>query len=212
MSTTTSPLEIGVHDMADNSHTRPRSVQEALAAMQASRTVLRAELIPVSEQTRHAGNGKASAWERSWRRWRRIGSRWPMVAAAGEAAQHWWRSHPWHDTGSLVSEGFQQHAVPMVRRHPWAALGLAAGLGAVLVAARPWHWPLVGHQLQATPRRLGRWALQQLASAPMQAALASLLWMAVQRTDAGTPNAASAEPAPADPAAGQQAQPPLQAV
>ena len=159
----------------------PRTVEALVAALQASRGVLRAELVPVVPRARPAGPGGPSAWQQSWRRWRRVGARWPVAAAVREAAQNWWRSHPWHDTGALLSEGLQQHALPVVRRHPWATLGAAAGVGALVVATRPWRWPLVGDQLLATPRRLGRWLTMQLTSAPVQAALVSMMWMAVKR-------------------------------
>lgn len=187
----------------------PKTVQEALAALQASRAVLRRELVPATRFAPEASEGTFSSWQRSWRRWRRLGSRWPIAAAARDVVRGWWRKQPWHATGALAAEGLYQHAVPVVRRHPIVAIGVAAGLGALLVSVRPWRWPLVGDQLQATPRRLRSWAVNQLMSAPIQAALASLLWMAVQRQQ---PEAPSTAAGPVAPDAAPQAQPPLQTI
>lgn len=188
----------------------PKTVQEALAALQASRAVLRRELVPAPRFGPETSEGMFSGWQRSWRRWRRLGSRWPIAAAARDVVRGWWRKQPWHASSALAAEGLHQHAVPVVRRHPVAAIGVAVGLGALLVSVRPWRWPLVGDQLQATPLRLRRWAVSQLLSAPIQAALASMLWMAVQQGQhAESPSTASG---PGAPDAGPQAQPPLQTI
>ena len=166
----------------------PRNVEEALAALQASRAVLRHELLPAPLFGPEANRGPSLGWARSWRRWRRLGARWPVAAAARDALRGWWHKQPWRASGELVAEGFYQHAVPVLRRHPLASLGVAAGAGALLVSLRPWRWPLVGAQLHATPRRLRSWAVQQLMSAPVQAALTTMLWMVVQRQNAEPPD------------------------
>jgi hypothetical protein len=63
----------------------------------------------------------------------------------------------------------------MIRRHPVAVVALAAGLGAAIVAGRPWRWPVVAARMRPMPGHVGRWALRQLTSPSVQAALLSLL-------------------------------------
>jgi ElaB/YqjD/DUF883 family membrane-anchored ribosome-binding protein len=57
---------------------------------------------------------------------------WAGVAQS--TAKTWWMEHPAHTAASLA----QSAAESYTRRKPFAALAIAAGVGAGLVIARPW--------------------------------------------------------------------------
>lgn len=90
------------------------------------------------------------------------------------AVQNWWQHHPWRSTGELVARELNTKLTPIVRRHPMAAVGLAGGLGLLLVKTRPWRRPPVTRQAKPLPGRVLRWMFRQLSQAPAQALLSSL--------------------------------------
>src|SRR6185369_783103 len=109
-------------------------------------------------------------------RWlrRRLGQS-TIGALLVDAAQAWWRDHPWRDIGMLVAGELHANLTPVIRRHPRRALALAAGAGFVIAWWRPWRSPLVRRQLRPLPRYAGRWLLAQLRHPAVQAALAGML-------------------------------------
>lgn len=160
-------------------------VRLALAALRQSREALRAELMPPPEPPPR--RMRAGAVARLW--WRRLRD-WPVARVAGEAAHHWWRRHPWQPLGDTLIGEARSQLWPLVRRHPWATVGLAAALGAATMAARPWRWAWVDRQVRRAPGVASGWLVGQLTSAPVQATLASLLALLAQRA-ASPPQAAA---------------------
>lgn len=156
---------------------RAGSVQQALLSLQASRAALRQALTPAPEPaaTRHrSAAGVARLW------WRRL-QRWPAGRLVGDVAQRWWQGHPWRPLGDTLLAGARAQLWPLVRRHPWATVGVAATAGALAVASRPWRWSWLGQRLRRAPAAASGWLLAQLSTAPVQATLAALLTLAAQQ-------------------------------
>jgi hypothetical protein len=153
------------------------AVDAALARLAASREHLKHELLPPPDNTRHGGGGMPlpRPLQALWRWARRHFAGSPVMGMAAQAAQGWWRSHPWRSTSELVVQELHASATPLIRRHPLAATLGAAGLGAALMIWKPWRWGPVRRQLQPLPRHAGRWLLRQLAQPSVQAMLAGLL-------------------------------------
>lgn len=177
-------------------------MDQALARLDHTRAQLRQELLPPPEADA-APNGQSPgiAWPRrlraAWRHWRRRLQRWPLAGSLLTAVQDSWLQHPWRPAAELLAQEARAVALPAVRRHPVAAVAIAAGLGMALVASRAWHVPLLAVSLRSTPRRLGRWLLRQFAQPPVQAGVLSLLLMLSQRgqaSAAGTETAADTAP------------------
>lgn len=177
------------------SDSAPDRMQLALLSLQHSRQALRAELMPPDEPPprRHRAGATARLW------WRRLRG-WPVTRVASEAARQWWQRHPWQPLGSTLIGEARGQLWPLVRRHPWAAVGLAAALGAATVAARPWRWAWVDRQVRRAPGAASGWLVRQLTSAPVQATLAGLLALVAQRAGAAA-SAAAPEPEAAPAAA-----------
>jgi hypothetical protein len=183
-------------------------VEAALARLTASREQLRHELLPLPD-TQHTGGAAALPHrvQALWRWARRQVAGSPVLTMAMQAAQGWWRAHPWRSTGELVVQELHASAAPLIRRHPLATTLAAAGLGAALMIWKPWRWGLVRRQLRPLPRHAGRWLLRQLAQPSVQAMLAGLLVSAglgraahQASESVGDPDAfAGREPAPTPP-------------
>ena len=179
----------------------------ALQRLQTSRAVLRQALIPPPEPANGRDSASAGApLRQAWRQARRLLRGWPVADLASQALQRWWHSQPWQPAGQALLGGIAPQVAPLVRRHPLASVALAAAVGAGLVGLRPWRWRAVRAHCQPVPGHVGRWLLAQLTSAPMQAALASLVVMAMNRPDTATDDPA-APTAAAPPAAPPAAQP-----
>jgi len=188
-------------------------LEAALQALAASRQTLRSQLVPQpfpgdrsSAESEGAGASAGSA--RWWRRWRRTARLWPVTALASEALQRWWRQQPWHGTGELLASGLAARVRPVVQQHPLATVLAAAVLGAVLVRSKPWRWPVLGTHLRHWPTHASRWTFAQMASAPVQAALAAMILRAAFATNPTAP----ANPAPSPAEAPGTAPPATQAV
>lgn len=145
-------------------------VRQALLTLQRSRQALHAELVPVvrSEAPRH---GRSGAMARLW--WWRL-RRWPAVQLVREALHPWWQRHPLQPLATGLAAGARTQLWPLLRRHPWLSVGLAAAFGAAVVAARPWRWAWVDRQLRRAPGAASGWLVRQLSAAPVQATLVSL--------------------------------------
>lgn len=169
-------------------------VQQALASLQASRLALRGELLPPPAPP--GRQGRSGAMARLW--WRRLRA-WPAARVAGQALQQWWQRHPLQPLGDTLIGQARGQLWPLVRRHPWATVGLAATLGAATVAARPWRWAWVDRQVRRAPGAASGWLVRQLSSAPVQATIASLLALLAGQQPRPEPPEPHA-PRPADPA------------
>lgn len=183
----------------------------ALRRLQESRRRLAAVLLPPEEEDgadgRPEGGARhgASSWTAFWQRHGAQGPLAPLFGTAWGVLRGWWTSQPWHRSVDVLGRAAGRRVLPLVRRHPWAAVGIAAGVGATIVHLRPWRWPAVAGQFRPMRQQAVRWTLQQLASAPVQMALAGLL--AVWLREAA-PSAPTASAAPAGGAADTTADPP----
>lgn len=175
----------------------------AIARLEDSRARLRLELLPQPKAPHAGGAGKSAS---DWLRWpsaaqwplrlralwrhgrqalRRVGAQHPLAGMALAAVQDAWQHHPWRATAQLLGREASAAVLPAVRRHPFAAVVIAAGLGMAAVASRRWHWPLLTRRLRRSPGQLGGWLLHQLTQAPMQTAVVSALVMWAQRARSG---------------------------
>lgn len=180
----------------------------ALARLHATRQALRLELLPPPEaqdSTDPASAPASQSLHRMWRRLRRWARNSAPVSVLVQALEQTWRLHPLRPVGEAIVEGYRSQVAPTLRKHPWALVALAAGLGAALVLGRRWHGPLLANTLRPLPQRLGRWLLSQLASAPVQTALAGWLMIRAASAKPAADSPASEDEAPvaADPAEGQ---------
>lgn len=181
---------------------RSSAMQRALLSLQNSRQALRNEMMPPPEPAQHA-NASGDSWSRWWRRLRR----WPAGQLAREAALQWWQRQPLHPLGNTLAGEVRQTLGPLVRRHPWLTVGAAAAAGAGIVAMRPWRWRWLDSHVRQLPRFTGRWLWQQLNSAPMQAAVASLLVMATSKAAVQSADQASSVAAHDKATSGEAAEP-----
>jgi hypothetical protein len=167
----------------------PPTIRQALLGLRHSRLALRQEMVPPARLGGGAASGPGEGWQRWWRRLRR----WPAGRWVRAAAQQWWHAHPLHPLGDTLVGEARSQLLPLVRRHPWATAGVVVAAGAGLVALRPWRWGWVDAHVRRAPAVAGRWLWEQARSAPVQAALASLLWMTRQRpsSDPGQPSEAA---------------------
>lgn len=154
-------------------------LQAVLLRLEQSRDVMRRHLLPDAQEAADAARQQQdSPWRhplRNFRRLRRLAGRWEVSKLAVQAVERWWKHQPWHDSSELLAGTVALRARPLVKRYPLAAVVAAATVGAVIVAGRPWRWTFVRRQLRPVPGQLTRWAVAQLATAPMQTALAGLL-------------------------------------
>lgn len=151
----------------------------ALHRIEQSRRHLHAELLPPPEDAegRAARSGTLGG---CWLEWLRSGPLhpWyelaePWIASGSLAVRRWWRRQPWHDAAVLVAETGNATLTPVIRRHPLAAVGIAAAAGGALVIARPWRHPHAQRVANGGVRLARRWFVRQLANPVLHTVLAS---------------------------------------
>ena len=154
--------------------------EHALTRLNRSRARLRTVLVGPDEDAMPSDPADLSArspsrtFKRLWRAWRRRWRQTPVVDLVMGGVQTWWSSQSWRPVVERAGDEVHAAVVPAVRRHPWAAVGLAAGLGAAVVVTRPWHWSSVRTSARALRRQLWSAGLVFAAQWPWQAVLASL--------------------------------------
>ncbi len=148
--------------------------EQALARLQASRQSLEALWLPKPADNSRPPRGRlrVSAWLRRWRR--ELGEH-PVVGLALQAVDEWWQRNPWRAAGEAMTGEVRQTVLPLVRRYPVAAVGLAAAAGVALAVVKPWRWPLVARQLRPLPGHASRWLLARISQAPWQSIIAGLM-------------------------------------
>lgn len=182
------------------------SLDAAIAQLEASRQRLRGVMVPPPGDPLPSMQGQG-LWQRGrvlWRYLRQTSARrHPVLRLAAEAVQDWWLAHPLRQLAQTVALPVHDAAAPVVRRHPWSAVVLAAAGGAALAVARPWRWTMVRQQMRLARRRSVNWALALVGGPVGQALIATLLASAATMTAAGRPSephdGAEDPPAPADP-------------
>lgn len=176
----------------------------ALARLDASRTLLIQRLYPApSERGAHAASGDAgvvglvaSLMNSLMARAQRDGLPRAAWRIARALARRWWIRQPWHASVELVAGTLADEVKPVVRRHPWASLAVAAAVGGALVMARPWVAHTLRRQTRDLPHRVGRMLWQQLAQAPVQLALIGALTAWLKGRGQPPPPAPTPTPAP----------------
>jgi hypothetical protein len=176
----------------------------ALARLDASRTLLIQRLYPApSERGAHAASGDAgvvglvaSLMNSLMARAQRDGLPRAAWRIARALARRWWIRQPWHASVELVAGTLADEVKPVVRRHPWASLAVAAAVGGALMMARPWVATTLRRQTRDLPHRVGRLLWQQLAQAPVQLALIGALTAWLKGRGQPPPPAPTPTPAP----------------
>ncbi|OPF62668.1 hypothetical protein [Hydrogenophaga sp. H7] len=178
----------------------------ALARLDASRTLLIQRLYPApSDRGAHADSDSAgvvglvaSLMNVLMARAQRDGLPRAAWRTARALARRWWTRQPWHASVELVAGTLADEVKPVVRRHPWASLAVAAAVGGALVMARPWVAHTLRRQTRDLPHRVGRMLWQQLAQAPVQLALLGALtaWLKDRGQDPSPPPSPSPPPPP----------------
>lgn len=96
---------------------------------------------------------------------------YPAVNVIVDAAQSWWRYHPWRAVGAVAADAGRVAVAPVANRHPVALVIGAALVGALLLRWGPWRW-VARRTIVAgfVPRLVTRVA----ASVPMESWLSAL--------------------------------------
>jgi hypothetical protein len=169
----------------------------ALQRLAQSRASLRGVLIAPPEPEETAGGAAPARLLRQlWRRLRRATRASPVADLALGALQAWWLTRPWRPAMADMRHGMEATVLPLVRRHPWAAVGVAAGVGAALVYFRPWRWAKARGSWSLLRAGLAAQAVQQAAKLPWEAMLGA--WMAnlAARRAAAAPASSASPPSP----------------
>jgi hypothetical protein len=64
----------------------------------------------------------------------------PGVSLVTGVVGQWWARHPLRVAGTLAAVAATAAIRPIAQRHPWAVLGGAFAVGALVAVARPWRW------------------------------------------------------------------------
>jgi hypothetical protein len=171
----------------------------ALRRLALSRAGLRSVMIAQPEPDEGAAGGTPNRMLRQlWRQLRRAGRASPAADLALGALQAWWLTRPWRLPLAELRQELQANLVPLVRRHPWLAVSVAAGAGAALVYLRPWRWAVLRGSWPLWRAGLVAQAVQQAAQWPWEAMLGSLMSSLAARraTPPPAPPAASTPPDP----------------
>lgn len=188
-------------------------VAAALARLEASRAGLRQIMVPPRKSARrrdaaagapfaaqdNAGSEDPGHWlPESLQQGLEAATRWlrrhPVSALMVDGVQGWWQRHPLRHAASMAGEEVAAVAAPLIRRHPVAAVGVAAAAGALLVVGRPWRWRMFGGHERPLSRRMMRWVSSQI---PLQAALGTVLALLMEQARQAAAQAAAAPPAAA---------------
>jgi hypothetical protein len=172
----------------------------ALHRLALSRARLHAALLPPPEAPEAADSTSPGRLLRQlWRQVRRAGRNSPAVDLALGALQAWWFTRSWRPAVEQARLSLDTTVLPLVRRHPWAAVAVAATAGAVLVRLRPWRWAATGGGWSLWRAGLVAQVVQQAAQWPWASMLAAVMagLATAQATQAaGAPEAPEAPPSP----------------
>ena len=175
--------------------------EQALARLTASRARLRAQVLPGPAQGFGAPEGRGPGLRTWWRFLRRQLGHTPMGLAVCSWAEAWWRRQPMAAAAELGAAELRATVLPVVRRHPAAALAGAALLGGALVASRRWLWAWAGRRAGTWRGSLGAWVWRQARDPAAQLLLLSWIQQMATPQPAADARAAGASPPAPEPAA-----------
>lgn len=174
--------------------------QAALTRLASSRQRLLQSLAPQRPDDDQHGPGWSTRFPRRLRALgRMLMSRGPSAAlfrAAAATARQWWQTQPWATSSEMLGRALAQEVRPLVRRHPWSAVGIALGFGAAAVAAKPWIWRNLQPYAATLGARVRRAAWSVFAQAPVQMALTAVMtaWLAERQRQASSDEASTEHP------------------
>ena len=122
----------------------------------------------------------------------------PGVAIVIEAVKMWWEQHPLRPAGAIAQHAARRIVAPMVQRSPFAFIGSALVIGAVLMVARPWRWLLRPALFVGIVPQLVAQVMKRLPAETMVRMVSNLLQKraAPKRTAAKRAPAAASPPPP----------------
>ncbi len=88
--------------------------------------------------------------------------------------------------------------VSAIRRHPLVSLGVAAGVGVVVMTFKPWRWSFLQEQVRDWPDQVGHWASAQLSDPSVRESLVAWLSTLPHGVDAANDSAERREGKPVD--------------
>lgn len=174
--------------------------QQALARLAASRARLRAQALPDAAADA-AGGADGRGLRPWWRLLRRELGHTPLGLAALAWVERWWQRQPLAAAAQQGADEFRAAVLPVVRRHPLAALTGAMLLGGALVASRRWWWGWAGRRAGTWRGSLGAWVWRQARDPAAQLLLMSWIQQMATPRPAADARAAGASPPAPEPAA-----------
>lgn len=167
------------------------STAQAVARLERSRARLRHALTPAQPApgTSEGWSFKLLEHARTWLR----GTPWgtlvePLVSAAGDTLSAWWARQPWRDAALQARDTLAADLSPWVRRHPIAAIAVAAVAGATVAASGVWRWRSLRRSGLHLAANLRRAVTGQFRSPAVQSLIlgAVLSYLAGRKQSAGT--------------------------
>jgi hypothetical protein len=128
-----------------------------------------------------------------WRRARRKLADIPMASVAMDSVQNWWVHHPWRPTVETVAEALHGTVTMVVRSRPALSIGVAAGLGALLMTTRIWRWNPLVKRIRHFPSTAVNWLFREITHLPLQTLLAALFVRAGFQDSGSDPAATSTQ-------------------
>ena len=62
----------------------------------------------------------------------------PLIGPVMEVLLAWWESHPLHSAASLAADVAEETVAPLARKHPFALVAAAFGVGVGIAWLKPW--------------------------------------------------------------------------
>ncbi len=147
---------------------------QALARLERSRVNLRQALTPTlpAQGTSPGWSSKLIDWARAWLR----GTPWgavaePLVGAVHDTFSGWWTRQPWRQSALQARDTLSAELSPWVRRHPIAAIAVAAIAGGAVAASGVWRWRTVRRSAMHLAAQLRRSVAGQLGNPAVQSVL-----------------------------------------
>lgn len=177
-SSAAAPAQRPVSAQTDAELRAPATIQQALARLELSRERLRLAFKPLPVP---APGGESAFLHpiRRARAWLRT-TPWgglldPALGAAGEEVKRWWEGQAWRQSAVLLKDSVSSELLPLVRRHPIAAVLITALAGAALARSGVWRWRPVRRSAWQIGSRVRHVFMNQIANPAIQSVLLAVL-------------------------------------